>query len=157
MDQHGISKRPEWNQDKKDHCGKECENKKHIRQRLSQPKTPAKRDAIGNRLVFMPEHQAFPVVIENEVMLTVPPELIVVVFRLQSAPEVPTEPSITNVPPEVVIRNHVAVLEAIAVTFDGSVGLNGPPPDAAAANGLPSVNSASFVVAVPPVAGRVPS
>ena len=96
-------------------------------------------------------------------MLIVRPMLIVVVAKIIFAPEpaIPTVPSSTNVPPDVVIRYHVAVPAADPVNPEGTVGvkLTVPPnvPVAAGAKGVPRVPAASSVVTAPPVAGRVPS
>jgi hypothetical protein len=84
------------------------------------------------------------------------PAVISTVLRIKSVPATPAEPSITNVPPEVVIRYHVAVPEATAATGEGNVGLK-TPAAAAGANGEDNVNSANLVVAAPPVLGLVPS
>jgi hypothetical protein len=99
---------------------------------------------------------AFPAVIVHPVTEHVRPIDMVAVLRIKSVAAVPALPSITNVPPDVVTRNHVAVPAANPVVFAGSVGDNTPAADAGA-NGVPSVNSASFVVAAPPVAGLAPS
>ena len=93
----------------------------------------------------------------NAVMETVTPILIVAVFKTTSVPDVPTEKSATCVEPsDCTMRPHVAVLAARPVVLLGSVGLS-TPAAAPAANGDPIVNSASSVVAAPPVAGREPS
>jgi hypothetical protein len=84
-------------------------------------------------------------------------ETIVVDVKLRSLPDVPTLPSMTNVPPEVTIRNHVAVPEALALaSVVIALNVKTPEEDAAAAVALRG-SSARRVVAVPPDAGRVPS
>lgn len=60
------------------------------------------------------------------------------------------------VAPDVDTRNHVAVPVADALTLAGNVGER-TAAEAAPENGEPSVNVASTVVAVPPVAGCVPA
>ena len=101
--------------------------------------------------------QGLPSVITKLVTLTGWPETMLVVVKFKSLPDVPTLPSTTAVPPLVVSRNHVAVPVLLA---DASVvmalSVNTPAAAAGAAVAL-KANSASKVVAAPPVAGRVPS
>jgi hypothetical protein len=87
---------------------------------------------------------------------TVKPTLITAVFNMSSVPLVPAVPSITQAAALVVILNHVAVPANSPVVLAGNVGDNTPDADAGA-KGVPSVNSASLLVAVPPAAGCVPS
>jgi hypothetical protein len=97
-----------------------------------------------------------PRVTVHAVIESVTPELTVVVLRFKSEPDVPIEPSRQMVVPSALkTRNHEAVPAAVPVVLAGSVGLS-TPPEAAGANGEPSVKVPSTVVAVPPVAGRVP-
>lgn len=101
--------------------------------------------------------QALPAVMENALTATGPPLTIDKVFKFKSLPLVPQFPSTMWVAPEVVMRNHAAVPVAFA---DESVVIAlrvSTPPDAPGANVALHVNCASRVVAVPPVAGRVPS
>ena len=92
----------------------------------------------------------------NAVMLADTPMVIAAVLNTMSVPTVPAEPSITCVPPLVVMRNHVAVPFASPVAALGNVG-DRTAAAAPGANGVPIVNSANLVVAAPPVAGRTPS
>ena len=80
---------------------------------------------------------------------------MVVVDRLRSEPLVPTSPSRQKVELESVMRNHEAVPPAAAlfVVMEFKVRT---PPDADGAKVALQVSCASKVVAVPPVAGRVP-
>jgi hypothetical protein len=89
-------------------------------------------------------------------IVTLTPTDIDVVLRFKSAPDVPTVPSMTCVPPEVATRNHVAEQDATPATpldiLDVIVG-DSTALDAEGANGLPRVKTAATVVADPPVAG----
>jgi len=88
-------------------------------------------------------------------MATGPPLTIDTVFRLISDADVATSQSMTNVPPDVVYRAHDAV--PVANAFDVVIALNVSNPDAdAGAAVAESAKWASFVVAVPPDAGRTP-
>ena len=90
-----------------------------------------------------------------ELIATGPPDTIETVFRLISDADVDTSQSMTNVPPDVVYRAHVAV--PVAIAFDVVIALNvSTPADDAGAAVAESAKWASFVVAVPPDAGRVP-
>jgi hypothetical protein len=93
----------------------------------------------------------------NDVHATVPPLTIDVVFNVTSWPLVPTPMSITYVPPDVVMRAHVAVPVAFADESDVIVLAVSTPANAAGANVADNANSANNVVAVPPLAGLVPS
>src|SRR3990167_9021278 len=101
---------------------------------------------------------ALPSVITNEVTDTVPPATIDTLLRFRSEPAVPTLPSITKVEPsDWTIRNHVAVSVAFADESWVIAFAVNTPFTAAGANAVAlQVNSASRVVAAPPVAGRVP-
>jgi len=102
--------------------------------------------------------QAFGAVIVKLETATLPVATMLTEFRLRSAPEVPTVPSKTWVePPDCTIRNHVAVPVAFADESDVIAFNVNTPPDAAGANVALQVSSARRVVAVPPVAGCVPS
>ncbi len=94
--------------------------------------------------------------IVNEVTLTGPPDTSDPVFKFRSEPEVPTLKSAMKVPPEVTRRAHVAVPVAFADESCVIALSVSTPPEAAGANVALQVSSASRVVAVPPVAGRVP-
>lgn len=84
-----------------------------------------------------------PAVKVADEILTVAPELIDVLDRFMSLPDVLTEPSMMIVPPDVTSRNHVAVplasAAALVMLFSVST-----PPDAAGANVPLQVSSASF-------------
>lgn len=97
-----------------------------------------------------------PRVIVMLVKETLPPVVMLVLLRIRSASDVPALPSMTHVPPLVVMRNHVAVPLVMPVVADGNVG-DRTALAAAGANGLPMVNEASLVVATPHVEGRTPS
>lgn len=88
-------------------------------------------------------------------MLTVAPEAITAEFKMMSVPDVPADASATKVPPDVVKRPQVAVPLALAVALEIALAVNTPPLEAGA-NGVPQVFADRAVVAVPPVAGRVP-
>ena len=75
------------------------------------------------------------------VIETVCPLVMDVLFRIRSVPDVPTVPSITAVPPLVVIRNQAAVLEfpAVALPMELAVNTDGWAELAVGANGEPQV------------------
>lgn len=89
------------------------------------------------------------------VIATEMPDVMVVLFRFISDPDVPQFPSTTAAPALVVKRHHVAVPDATALALVMALMVR-TPPDAAGANVAEHGSSASFVVSVPPVAGRVP-
>lgn len=88
---------------------------------------------------------------------TDPPAMMLVELRFMSDPDVPTDPSITAVPPDLYARNHVAVPVASA-DASAVIALNVRTPfetvPGVAANG----NTANTVpvAAVAGFAGRVP-
>jgi hypothetical protein len=103
------------------------------------------------------ERYAFGAVIVNDVTATELPATMLVVFKFRSDPDVPTFPSSTwVVPSDLTSRNHVAVPVASADESDVIELRVRTPLDAEGANVALQVSSASSVVAVPPVAGRVP-
>jgi hypothetical protein len=87
-------------------------------------------------------------------MATTAPLTIDVVFRLMSELIVPTSKSMTNVPPDVASRAHVAVPVAIALV--DVIERVSAPAEAAPANVEPQENTARAVVVDPSVAGRGP-
>ena len=95
--------------------------------------------------------------IVNEETLTGCVATMLVVVRFRSEPDVPTFPSTFAVPPEVVMRNHVAVPVAFALESCVMAFRVRTPAAAPAAKVALQVSSASRVVAAPPVAGREPS
>jgi hypothetical protein len=94
-------------------------------------------------------------------METAAPRTMVTVVRLMSAPEVPTEQSMTDVvPSDLNNLAQVAVPEAFAETSGPMEFATAIPPEAVPKAVLAKVNSASStwdVMAVSPVAGCVPS
>lgn len=85
------------------------------------------------------------------------PVLMAVELKLRSEPLVPQLPSYTQVPVESTTRNQVAVPVALALESAVIAENVSTPPEAAAQAGSEQVSSAKSVVAVPQVAGRVPS
>lgn len=87
----------------------------------------------------------------------IPPEVIAALLRIISVPDVPTEQSQTKLSAESVILPHVAVPDASA-SSSSVIDENVKTPAAAAgAAGSENVSVPSRFVAVPPVAGLVPS
>ena len=77
-----------------------------------------------------------PDVIESEVIATVAPETMLVVLRLISAPDVPTDISTIRVPPDVCSEANVAVAVAAAVALVIALAVATPPEAAANAVAL---------------------